>query len=543
MSRRAPTSNKTMYPDRATFERMVNEEPDLSSAAKETLLLLYDGPLKIRQILSRIHAASGPTRETEKKDRTLSESALRKRLDQLINRGILARAASERINPYYFIRRHWLFNRYVSIRCRDNPAGEILALKILLGEIAHGTAEPVQPRVIATIGQRTERSYEIAAAFKSFQKSIGNQAVMDDYIEGIYADIFFGSVPTSDIDGSLARDFIRFVATASPLEQETRFFFWYAQFFLSLDLYEAASKIFNMGIGLAVARDLDPSAILAETRISRGTILMHLNDFTGAKKAFLEGTRNDTYGSFAVAKNLFGVGEIEMMSGDTGPTRAQARFSHALELIKIADPTNKNPDVEELRGDILRRTGTLHRLAGEIEKARACYTTAEAIYRNDLFRGRTALLLEQAELTRASPGNPVVMSARLYEEAKSAAQRIRSLKRFAEALIGECELARTAYRHFNMALPRDIDTKYANAFDIFCQIGSTWGITQCFLSEALLYHTTADEFPDKYADTADKLVQAEKFSRNLGLVPDLALIQHIKSHAPVAFELHPLVFL
>ena len=45
-----------------------------------------------------------------------------------------------------------------------------------------------------------------------------------------------------------------------------------------------------MGIGLAVARDLDPSAILAETRISRGTILMHLNDFTGAKKAFLEGT-------------------------------------------------------------------------------------------------------------------------------------------------------------------------------------------------------------------------------------------------------------
>ena len=87
-----------------------------------------------------------------------------------------------------------------------------------------------------------------------------------------------------------------------------------------------------------------------------------------------------------------------------------------------------------------------------------------------------------------------------------------------------------------MALPRDIDTKYANAFDIFCQIGSTWGITQCFLSEALLYHTTADEFPDKYADTADKLVQAEKFSRNLGLVPDLALIQHIKSHAPVAFE-------
>ena len=78
--------------------------------------------------------------------------------------------------------------------------------------------------MIATIGQRTERSYEIAGAFKSFQKSIGNQAVMDDYIEGIYADIFFGSVPTSDIDGSLARDFIRFVATASPLEQETRFF-------------------------------------------------------------------------------------------------------------------------------------------------------------------------------------------------------------------------------------------------------------------------------------------------------------------------------
>lgn len=96
----APTSNKTMYPDRATFERMVNDEPDLSFAAKETLLVLYDGPLKIRQILSRIHSLSEPRPENREKDHHLSESALRKRLDQLIDRGILARAASERTNPY-----------------------------------------------------------------------------------------------------------------------------------------------------------------------------------------------------------------------------------------------------------------------------------------------------------------------------------------------------------------------------------------------------------------------------------------------------------
>jgi len=538
-----------MYPDRATFERMVNDEPDLSFAAKETLLVLFDGPLKIRQILSCIHSLPGSTPEKKEKDHTLSESALRKRLDQLIDRDILARAANERTNPYYFIRRPWLFNRYISIRCRDNPAGELLDLKILLGEMTRGTAEPIQPSVIATIGHRTERSHEIAAAFETFQKYVGNPAALDIYLEGIYEDIFFGKVPASDIDGSLARDFIRFVATASPLEQETRFFFWYAEFFLSLDLYEEASGVFNRGMGIAEARDLDPSAILAGSRISRGTVLMHLNDFTGAKEAFLTGSRNETYGPFAAAKNLFGAGEIELICGDIGPTRAAARFSQALELTRIADAENSNPDVEELRGDILRRTGALHRLTGEMDRACTCYNAAESVYRSDLFRGRSALLLEQAELARAractgtGEENLLVRSADLYEEAKAGAQRIRSLKMFAESLIGECELARTAYRHFKKPLPRDIDTKYTNAFDIFCQIGLTWGIAQCFLSEALLYHTTADEFPDKYGDTADKLIQAEKYFQSLGLAPELALIRRIKSHTPVASELHPLVFL
>lgn len=79
-----------MYPDRILFRQIVNEEPDSSGAAKETLLALYDGPLKIRQILSLINAPHGAG--AGQKDHAISESALRKRLDLLITRGILARA-------------------------------------------------------------------------------------------------------------------------------------------------------------------------------------------------------------------------------------------------------------------------------------------------------------------------------------------------------------------------------------------------------------------------------------------------------------------
>ena len=544
-----------MYPDRALFAQIVDEEPGLSGAAKETLRALYDGPRKIRQILTIINSPDESGTGKGRKDRAISESALRKRLDLLIDREILARAGSERTNPYYFIRRPWLFNRSISIRCRNNPTGGLLDLKILLGEISRETAkkmpDPAQPRVISLIGERTERSHEVGIAYEAFRQRTGDPVALAAYLEGIYDDIFFGNVPASDIDGSVARDFLRFVATAPPGEHDVRFFFWYAEFFQSLDLCEASSAIFDRGIGLAESRGLDPAAILADARISRGNILLHLNDFAGAKEAFLAGSQNSAAGPFAQAKNLFGVGEVELLCGDLSSARAPARFSRALELAGKADPDHRNPDAEELRGDILRRTGTVHRLAGQYEPARKCYAAAEEIYQDDTLRGRAALLPEQAELARAcacAATGPVVdrhlaQAAHLYEDAKTTAQRIRSISRFAQALISECELARVAFSRFNRPLPRDLDTKYSNAFDIFCQTGSKWGIAQSFLSEALLYHTLAEEFPDKYADTADKLVQAEVFSRELGLATELSLIRRIRAHELMASELHPLVFL
>ena len=42
-----------MYPDRVTFRRMAEEEPDLSGPAKETLPALYYGGLHLRRIPGR----------------------------------------------------------------------------------------------------------------------------------------------------------------------------------------------------------------------------------------------------------------------------------------------------------------------------------------------------------------------------------------------------------------------------------------------------------------------------------------------------------
>ena len=108
-----------IYPGREHFSQIVEAEPGLSGAARDTLLAIYDGPLKIRQILSRVNAAAGPAGGG--KERSITESALRKRLEVLIGLGIVARAGNERTNPYYFIRRSWLFNRYVLARCREKP--------------------------------------------------------------------------------------------------------------------------------------------------------------------------------------------------------------------------------------------------------------------------------------------------------------------------------------------------------------------------------------------------------------------------------------
>ena len=140
--------------------------------------VLYDGPLKIPRILLRVNAQEKQG-SVAKKGHSISESALRKRLDVLIGRGIIARAGNERTNPYYFIRRLWIFNRYILARCRENPAGGLLDLKILLGEISRhapeGKPEVVQPRVISAIGERTERSHEVKAAYEAFRRVSGSR--------------------------------------------------------------------------------------------------------------------------------------------------------------------------------------------------------------------------------------------------------------------------------------------------------------------------------------------------------------------------------
>ena len=86
------------------FQRMVIDEPNLSGAGRETLLALYDGPLHLRQILDIVNTPERSATDGGAKDQNISESALRKRLDVLITRGMITRAGSERTNPYYYLR-------------------------------------------------------------------------------------------------------------------------------------------------------------------------------------------------------------------------------------------------------------------------------------------------------------------------------------------------------------------------------------------------------------------------------------------------------
>jgi hypothetical protein len=292
-------------------------------------------------------------------------------------------------------------------------------------------------------------------------------------------------------------------------------------------------------------------AILSESRISEGHILLHINDIAAAKEAFLETGRITGASLFTKAKSIFGVGEAELISGNLSPPYAPARFTQALDLCGRADPAGEDPYVQELRGDCLRRIGTVHRVLGRIDQAGASYAEAEKIYRNGIPRGIVWLQNEKAELLRAraflsppeSANALLTGAAGAYDKARAASQRIRNINWYAHGLIGECELARIALVKFHKPLPKNLDTKYANAFEIYCQISSRWGIVQTFISQALLFHSAPEEFPDKYAATADKLEQAERFSKELGLMTEIALIKRIRKQEKTENELNPLRFL
>jgi tetratricopeptide (TPR) repeat protein len=535
---------------------MMNDVPDLTGPGRETLSTLYNGPLRLREILAAINADEEGKRGKGKSTRNLTESAIRKRLEGLISRGIVARTGSERINPYYFIRRQWLFNYYIMTRCRDGPDAGLLNLSVLLHDVYRQGREGVtalsHPHFIATFGERTERGHQVAADYASFKKHLGDSTAIDNYLEGIYSDIYDNRVPTSDIDGQLARDFLRFVVVAPKEESEFRFFIWYAGFFHTLDLNEEALETFDRGVELAKAGGFDITTILDGARVSRGTILLYLNKTAEAKQVFLDQYRSSSRSPFGKAKNLFGTGQVELINGEEAISSALGRFSLARNLCQDADPDGTDMDIQELRGDILRLTGAAHRIAGRFADATAMYEAAETIFKNgDMFRGRAKILPEQAELLRAqafsSAGEQQARclseAARKYEEAKTAFQRIRNIRGYAHTLIGECELARIAHQKAGKPLPADLDTKFDNAFEVYCQINSRWGIVKLFIAEALLYHHEAGQFPEKYADTAEKLEQSQQFSRDLGLTAELALIRRIQNHSDPSKELNPLVFL
>jgi hypothetical protein len=544
-----------MYPDRQTFQRMVKDEPNLSGAGRETLLALYDGPLHLRQILEIVNAQDHAAGEPDAKDRNISESALRKRLEVLISRGIIARAGSERTNPYYYIRRPWIFNQYILIKCRDGPSSGLLDLTILLHELSRMTAEGdaalPHPRYISAAGERTERSHQIEISYKAFLKILGNKNAISDYLEGIYEDIYQDKVPESDIDGLITRDFLRFVATAPDEEREVRFFLWFAEFFHILDRYEEAIDAFQKGESLAKEQGLDLPGILAESRMAKSHILLHFNDFAGAKEASAERCQDKDQSPFMKAKNLFWAGEAELFSGDSITTNTLTKFRQALDLCVTADPRREDPDMEKLRADIQRGMGIAYRFLDKLDDAETCFAESERICRDGWVRGMVRLLPEQAELLRArafhaegeAAKSYLARASATYNEAKEMAQRIRNVNWFAHCLVGECELARTAWLKCRTPVPKDIDTKYANAFEVYCQISSRRWIVQTFISEALFYYAAPDAFPDKYAITADKLEQAERFSKELGLKAELAMIKRIKTHEGAAPELHPLAFL
>jgi len=364
---------------------------------------------------------------------------------------------------------------------------------------------------------------------------------------------------SNEIENDLIADYKKTVEGWPENEKEIRIYLWLSDFFHILDMYEESFQLYKNAVKVARQNDTDIYSILVSSQISKGHILLHLNNIPEAAEDF-KATIKETFRGKRIhpilrARSYFRLGEVEVYRGDYN--LAIRYFNEAIEICKRLENEDDSNSIaiQHIKSDVYRKKGTAYRMCGDLDKCREFYELAEKICKGK-FRGYVWLLHGWAEYYRAlgfksmnwdNSGNLIntkeskenfEKSREYCQLAKKESARIRNINRYAHALLIENEIDRLEFGSEELTEGRvnRMKERYAQALEIYLNIFSRWGEANVFISQYLAFKNTNFETKNsiELLENAESICDEMRFERELGF------IQNIREDGSTENVLNPL---
>jgi len=424
-------------------------------------------------------------------------------------------------------------------------------------------------RQFIEVGKRTELGELLLSEVGKIIENLKNGNPVSDVLGKTWSDVYGNDAdPTSHVvEEAIVAEYDAMLRGTPSEERRARIYLCISGFFELLDMYEIADKYFEAALTEAKDNNLDIYSLLTYYQISKGHILIHTSNLMGAAQDFIKTIENTAMNPVLRARSFFRLGEVEVYQGKT-----EGAIKHFKEAIAICGNLEKNggialPLTQNIKADALRKCGTAYRIDSNLDECFNCYAKAQEIYNQGKFRGIVWLLHGWAEYHKAKGYNAMKKDrlgkiennteSQLHFEkgrefcriAKKESARIRSINRYAHALLIECEINRIEYRNefagrtereekITKSIHRiaeEMIRYYGQCLEIYFNIGSRWGIANVFISQYLAFKGTPYEIPD----SIELLDDAEDLCKEMGLERELGLIQIIKEGSVLDCELNP----
>lgn len=550
---------KKMFTDEELIE-MLKYDKNVSQLYHNTLIALNGGPSQITEIQNKMSQLFWNNPNEQKR---ISGRALRYQLDNLIARGIVYRKFFVRKNPFYELTSRYLMNLHKVYQLETGKQINPYCRAVLnhVHELDDLECDPNQNEMdISSKSNKNdaEKDIDIKRRIESNRfkhpdfKEYSNRSKKGKELIKIIKDhniftklayfknkeLYLSSLNESErlLEEDLIGDWNDFVKNGPDEEKDVRALLWDSDLFHILDMYKQSQKKYNCAKKLASEQKLNFYAILADSQISEGHILLHLNRLDEAKKEFKTTLNNKTISPILKARTLFRLGEIEVYQWDLDD--AIKHFNQTIEICNELDESVINKKIQHIIADTLRKKGTALRLKQDYDFCKHCYEEAESIYDEWNLRGKVWLLHGWAEYQRAIGDYGGAINK--YKEALDASKKILNINRVAHARIGLCEtyrLMKSKIGNLDADTEKKVQINYKNAQKIYVRIESYWGFSQVIISKSL-YELNNISSPQR--ERYDSLFDAQELCTELGLKGEIDLINRIIESKCQTDELNPL---
>jgi hypothetical protein len=551
-------------------------DESLDPVYHQIVLTVNNGPIKQNGIYLRLKNASTDT------DDTLKKYQLKYRLEKLVEMKVISANYFSKANPYYEISLPYcakLYNLATIKKIIPHTESLDLTFSVLYsdplstsntGDIkeeknrdiskkktilsnqkkeSEKRAQKYQREVFGplnnddynAIANRAKRARDLKTKTEELVNALKDKNLTTQFVYWRERDLYRNSIDQHDrsLEDELIGDYNNFILGQPDNEKDIRAMLWDSDLFHILDCYHEGYERFLSAEKLANDRGINFNTILSASQISKGHILLHLNDLNGAKDNFLETLRNPDIDLLFRSRTLFRLGEVEVYQWDLDD--AIKHFDEALQICKELDQTQKNMSVQHIEADSLRKKGTALRLRAEFDACYDCYNEAESIYKKWKIRGFVWLLHGWAEYNRAKGNADAAL--KMYESGLIDSRRILNINRMAHARLGMCEIFRLekiCKGGIDNNTQRKVTKYYTDAEKWYAKIHSNWGIVQIIISKSLNTRIKPQLSNSEEKKMINSLIDAKHVCMNMGLKGELALIKRIINEDVDPDELNPL---